>query len=85
MVNSSGNVASVTDAVNGISHFATSSTGGTLYATTTDQEGRVSTSTRKNEFSGASLYTRTSKNGLTSSRSTSSDVLTVEKGDATLY
>jgi len=71
-----GRVIQTQDAVNGISQFATSSAKGILYATTTDQEGHVSTSTRKNEFSGASLYTRTSKNGLTSSRSTSSDALT---------
>jgi len=71
-----GRVIQTQDAVLGVSQFSTTSAGGTLYATSTDQEKRVSTSTRKNEFSGASLYTSTGKNGLTSSRTTSSDTLT---------
>jgi len=70
-----GRVIQTQDAVLGISQFSTTSAGGTLYATSTDQEKRVSTSTRKNEFSGASLYTKTGKDGLTTTRTTSSDQL----------
>ncbi|MBN4082476.1 hypothetical protein JYT13_01570 [Mariprofundus ferrooxydans] len=71
-----GRVIQTQDAALGISQFSTSAAKGVLYATTTDQAGRSYSSTRKNDFSGASLYTRTGKNGLTTTRTTSSDQLT---------